>query len=156
MINVRSICQINKIPVKSKQLSSGAVQWSLRGIACKCALTILIHRYLSSFCRDLNFENRTIFGWVRQLESFSKFMHIFLELRIAFNFQSNGIMCYDKSFKTFEEIFKFFLKSCSARFMSQNRLSRKFLNPFLNRVPARFVVHGVVSCEVLLYSNALT
>ena len=44
-----------------------------------------------------------------------------------------------------------FLKSCTTRFMSQNRLSRKFLNPFENRVPSRFVYREVMYREVLLY-----
>ena len=47
--------------------------------------------------------------------------------------------------------FDHFLKSCPARFMSQNRVPREFFNPFSNRVPARFVSREVVSREVLLY-----
>ena len=65
------------MPVNSKQLSSGALQWSLWGIGCKCAPTMLINRYLSAFERDLDLKNRIIIGWVRQLESFLRFMHTF-------------------------------------------------------------------------------
>ena len=49
--------------------------------------------FLSAFYRDLNFENRTISGWDRQLEWFKKSFH---NLRINFSWVQ-GVLAYHRS-----------------------------------------------------------
>ena len=52
------------------------------------------------------------------------------EISRALSFDSDSDVSNDKLEKLLGEKIEHFLKSCTTRFMSQNRLSRKFLNPF--------------------------
>ena len=67
---------------------------------------------------------------------FKKYLKIFNECKKPFKCEicdelnEDIASVHEEENQSAHNDFEQFLKSCTARFMSQNRLSRKFLNPF--------------------------